>query len=272
MAHPAPQLDLTGVYAKLDRAEEHFKILDAEIVVWLNSGRYEPFFERGTEQTRIAMSMLRVGPPPDSVRWAVIIGDCVNNLRSALDHLINAFAKVPYIYKPASDKDRLTFIIIDDPAKFAKALKDSFSGLCPLYAKILTDLQPFNRTHPALPPLLSIIRDLSNADKHHLLQVAGAGVAGIEGEFIHSMSSGKKTFLVNPDPIQHNDVICVVESSEPDPNLRFDKLSGSVEISIWHKLRDGSTDPLQQRTSYSSLLPMLIAEVKYVITMFKGAA
>jgi len=223
MPQPEPLLDLTSVYAKLDRAEEHFKAVDAEIVAWLNSGRYEPFFERGAEQTRIAMSMLRIGPPPDSVRWAVIIGDCVNNLRSALDHLMNAFAKLPYIYTPTGKKERLTFIIIDEPDKFAEAMKKSFSGLCPLYTKILTELQPFNRTHPALPPLLSIIRDLSNSDKHHLLQVAGAGVAGIEGEFIHKSSSGKKTFFVNPEPIQHNDIICVIESTEPDENLRFEK-------------------------------------------------
>jgi hypothetical protein len=42
-----PELDLTSVYAKLDRAEEHFKAVDAEIVKWASSSRYEPFFERG---------------------------------------------------------------------------------------------------------------------------------------------------------------------------------------------------------------------------------
>ena len=272
MPHPKPELDLTSVYAKLDRAEEHFKAVDTEIKEWLNSGRYEPFFERGTQQTRIAMSVLRVGRPPDLVRWAVIIGDCINNLRAALDHLMNAFAKVPYIYTPSAKKERLTFIIIDDPDEFSKALKTTFSGLCPLYTEVLTQLQPFNRTHPDLPPLLSIIRDLSNADKHRLLQVAGAGVAHIEGNFIHDTGRGTKQFLVNPEPIEHNDIVCIVESTEPDPTLRFQKITGHVEISVWHKRRDGSTDPLQGRSGYVALLPLLIGEVKYVIDTFKSSA
>ena len=272
MTQPKPELDLTSAYAKLDRAEEHFKAVDAEILAWLNSGRYETFFERGSQHTRIAMSVLRIGPPPDLVRWAVIIGDCINNLRSALDHLINAFSKVPYIYTPSGKKERLTFVIIDDPTKFSRILKDTLFGLCPLYTDVLTHLQPFNRPHPVLPPLLSIIRDLSNADKHHLLQVAGAGIAGIEGEFIGDSNLGEKTFIVNHEPIQHNDVICVIESTEPDPNLRFDKVTGRVEISIWHKLREGSTNPLESRTGYSNLLRLLIGEVKYVIEAFKRAA
>jgi hypothetical protein len=267
-----PELNLTSVYAKLDRAEEHFKAVDSEIKAWLDSGRYEAFFERGTQQTRMGISVLRTGPPPDLVRWSVIIGDCINNLRATLDHLVNAFAKVPYIYTPARDKERLTFIIIDDPSEFTKALNKTFGGLRPDYADALTLLQPFNRKHPILPPLLGIIRDLSNADKHRLLQVAGAGVARVQGNLIHNATLGKKNYFVNPDPIQNNDIICMIESSEPDPDLRLENVSGVVEISIWHGLRDGSTDPLERRTAYFTLLTMLIAEVKYVINLFKGLA
>ena len=59
-----PALDLTGVYAKLDRAEEHFKAVDAEISEWMNRGRYEPFFERGIKQTKISAAVVQLGPPP----------------------------------------------------------------------------------------------------------------------------------------------------------------------------------------------------------------
>jgi hypothetical protein len=267
-----PALDLTSVHAKLNRAEEHLNIVHDEITAWSNRGRYEPFFERGVKLTRISTAVLQLGPPPDLVRWSVIIGDCINNLRSALDHLMNAFTKVPYIYTPSGKRERITFIIIDDPDEFAQAMKKSFSGLCPLYTDILTRFQPFNRTHPVLPPLLSIIRDLSNADKHHLLQVAGAGIVSVEGSYSGTTGLGTKTFFVNPDPIQHNDIICLVESSEPDPNLRFEDLGARVDISIWHKLRKGSINPLEKRSPYSSLLPILIGEVRYVIDSFVGAA
>ncbi len=102
----APELDLTSVYAKLDRAEEHFKAVDAEIAKWANSSHHEPFFERGGYGTRLGIAVTHVGPPPDLIRWSIILGDCINNLRSALDHLINAFTKVNAIYTPTGKKER----------------------------------------------------------------------------------------------------------------------------------------------------------------------
>jgi hypothetical protein len=264
-----PDLDLTSVYAKLDRAEEHFKTVDSEIAQWLKSGRYEPFFERGTRGTRIGIAVVRTGPPPDLVRWSIIIGDCINNLRASLDHLAHAFMKVHTAYIPTGEKERVTFVIIDDPTEFAKARRGNLKGFTDRFIHVLEQLQPFNRKHPVVPPLLSIIRDLSNADKHRLLQVAGAGVVDLSGIIIGDDSKGTKVSLINPEPIQHNDVICVFESAEPDPNLAIDSLSVRIEISIWHKLRDGSTNPLEGRSSYNALLLNLIEEVKFVIGAFK---
>ena len=264
-----PELDLTSVYAKLDRANEHFKAVDAEISKWIDAGRYEPFTERGAYGTRIGLAVTQVGPPPDLIRWAVIIGDCINNLRSALDHLINAFTKVSALYTPPSKKERITFVIIDDPTEFEKARNKRLAGFDSRFASALETLQPFKRKHPVLPPLLSIIRDLSNADKHRLLQVAGAGIANIDATFIGDAALGAKVCWINPEPIQHNDVICIIESSKPDPNLAFRGIRAGVEISIWHGLREGSTDAMAERSGYSALLPLLIEEVRFVIETFK---
>ena len=72
--------------------------------------------------------MPRLAPPPDLVRWSLIIGDCINNLRSALDHLIVLFTKLPAAYVPPPKKKRVTFIIIDDPDEFAKAMSGTSMG------------------------------------------------------------------------------------------------------------------------------------------------
>ena len=40
--------------------------------------------------------------------------------------------------------------------------------------------QPYNRPHPDLPPLLSVLRELSNRDKHKLLSLAFQGVVAAQ--------------------------------------------------------------------------------------------
>lgn len=264
-----PELDLTSVYAKLNRAEEHFKAVDGEISRWLESGRYESFFERGTWGTRIGIGVCRVGPPPDLVRWSLIIGDCINNLRSSLDHLMHAYMQVHTAYIPTGKKQRVTFVVVDDPVKFVEARAGNLKGFTDRFVQVLESLQPFHRKHPTLPPILGLLRDLSNADKHRLLQVAGAGVSNFDSLILGDPTKGSKVTFVNPAPIEHNDIICVIESSEPDPNLAVHSLNVGMEISIWHDLREGSTNPLEGRTGYSILLNLLIQEVRFVISSFK---
>ena len=239
----SPKLDLTSVYAKLSRAQEHFETVDLEINKWLSSGHYETFFERSPQETSLGIGLIRVGPPADLIRWSLIIGDCVNNLRSALDHLVVSLCKVPTLYASTAKKNRSTFVIVDTPELFRKARTGSLGGFSESFLDLLETFQPYRRTHPDLPPLLSVIRDLSNADKHRLLQVAGAGVASLEGIFQGDPGRGSKSFHINDKAIEHNEIIATIESSEPDPDLAIQSIEVSIEISIWHELRHGEDDP-----------------------------
>jgi hypothetical protein len=267
-----PVLDLTSVFGKLDRAEEHFKALDSEIKRWLESGRYEPTFERGAKGTRISIALTQVGPPPDLVRWSVIAGDCFNNLRSCLDHLVYSYAKFQTANDPTADIDNLAFVIADTAAEFHKRRKTRLSVFSDQFCAMIESLQPYRRQHPVLPPLLSIIRDLSNADKHRLLQVAAAGITMMKANFVGDDTLGKKVPRVNPYPIEQHDVVCIIESDQPDPNLAFHMGEFGVEICIWHRLRDGDTEQVNARTGYSVLIPLLIQEIRFVIEQFGRAS
>jgi hypothetical protein len=77
--------DLTGAWAKLDRADEHLATLDSSLSVWRNSNSRPISGRPNTDNTehRFYVS-LDVQPP--LVRWGILIGDSVHNLRSALDH------------------------------------------------------------------------------------------------------------------------------------------------------------------------------------------
>lgn len=265
-----PPLDLSSVYAKLDRAEEHLNAVQVEIAQWRNSCRYESFPERDSKTTRVGVALLRIGPDPYTTRWAVIIGDCLTNIRGALDHLIYSFAKFHAANDPSPDIENLAFVIVDSPERFKEAARKRLKGFTQGFVDLVESFQPYRRKHPVLPPLMALIRDLSNADKHRLLQVAGAGVAQLNVSYLGTAGVGTMIGMVNPEPIEKNTIVCMVESTEPDPNLGVHAVNISIQVAIWHDLREGSTDPMEGRTEVGTLLRLLIGEVGAFIDALKS--
>ena len=107
--------------------------------------------------------------------------------------------------------------------------------------------QPYNRPHPDLPPLLSVLRELSNRDKHKLLSLAFQGVVAAQ--------AGMDFSGANP-PITQGDFEVVEASSgeiddgteigamifkRPMPNRRFDKTMGAalLRLKLEHHLSIG---------------------------------
>src|SRR3954452_1429230 len=70
--------------AKVDRATAHYADLKARIDAWFASDPYR--LESVIADDRCNWTLyLRVDRPPRLVEWATILGDCLHNLRSALD-------------------------------------------------------------------------------------------------------------------------------------------------------------------------------------------
>ncbi len=83
---------------------------------------------------------------------------------------------------------------------------------------------------------------------------------------LHTKSRAKPISYWNPDPIEDNAIICLVESVDSDPDFQFDPTSRfGMEVCLWHGLKKGETIAMHQRTGYSVLLPWLIAEVRFVV-------
>jgi len=88
---------------KVDRAREHLHAFDVEASAWIEGKPYAavdepdpgpflypfPYPIPGTQARRFRV--VRVDPVPDPL--GPIIGDCVHNLRSSLDHLALALAR-----------------------------------------------------------------------------------------------------------------------------------------------------------------------------------
>src|SRR5262245_37888452 len=78
--------DLTGPRAKLGRANEHLRAIDDELRT-TNEKHSEPScvtFGRDESWYTVRFDPL----PPLPLQIALIAGDCLNNIRAALDHLV----------------------------------------------------------------------------------------------------------------------------------------------------------------------------------------
>jgi hypothetical protein len=77
---------LTDCWGKLERAEGHFKVLKAEVMSYLESKPFAMIEEFNSEQAKYLFKLKIIKPIPQ-FPWALIVGDCVHNARSALDYL-----------------------------------------------------------------------------------------------------------------------------------------------------------------------------------------
>jgi hypothetical protein len=158
MAHP-----LAGCRLKLVRAQKHFNDI-SEVLRRLEHGECELIPEKD-EKAKIGMLRIRLSPkPPDDL--SVMVGDCLFNARSALDHLIwqlvLANGKMPdeWLYFPIS--------------KTAKAFTEAvgkhgrLDGVSAKAIAVIETLQPYHGQdeHP-----LALLSKLHNVDKHQKLNL-----------------------------------------------------------------------------------------------------
>jgi hypothetical protein len=162
-------VDLSGPRAKIQRAYEHRDALEGEVDPVLNGERHQIQL-RANLDPDTGYHIFEVGALPGDwqVRIAVILGDIVHSLRSALDQLAWQLV-INHTGRPRFVKEKT---LIEFPIKYhSKALASTytFSKVAPSDRAILDVPQPYNRTGNPKLQGLAIIRQLSNRDKHRVL-------------------------------------------------------------------------------------------------------
>lgn len=174
-------LSLAGALAKVARAEEHLRTLEDEIRAWREdegatfSSTHNPI---ATER-RFYIDYLR---PPNAARWALLIGDCVHNLRSSLDHVV-------YELSGPEPPERCEFPIFRDrdlyflPAENRSGGLHKIRGIQHEGVRILVEgAQPWQRPNRTQDHELWVIHQLDIEDKHHLLVPVGTVPRNIAGK------------------------------------------------------------------------------------------
>lgn len=169
---------LEGFQAKLRRADEHLSTLVDGITAYLDTQPYLISFEVDAETGQNVAKAKANGEPPPVVEWGLLIGDCVHNMRSALDHLAWELAGP----EPPRKTEFPIFHEVDEFERTTKggglwkieAIKD------PHARALIKSVQPCYSDRPRreLHPLASL-RDFANIDKHRMLHLSVVGLGGM---------------------------------------------------------------------------------------------
>lgn len=255
-----------SIEAKLQHAEGYLDAIKDEVQSWMNNDPYSVARQTNSDFTRYSL-VLRVNKEPSLERWSLTVGDIVHNLRCALDHHIYAIAIHESGQNPPPGGNGLMFPICDSAANFRDQSKRRLSTLSSGVRAAIETIQPYNRPHETLPPLLAILRDFSNADKHRLLHLAYSAVSTGNIGFCGPSSSvgGKCHFVANTGELENGAEIAAFLFDRPTPDMQYDRNIFDIIIALRHGKRNLSDPAFCERSEFIALLRALTEEVKTVI-------
>jgi hypothetical protein len=152
---------MEGVDAKMVRAKEHLDTLYAEARIFFNSSKKNFILKSDGHKVWIVHYIEAATPP---MRFGVLLGECVFNIRSALDNLICGLIRTKQSQAPCKGTQ---FPICSTEDQWDKSWQKYLKGIEAPAQKMIRDLQPCFRMSaaPNNDPL-SVLNVLSNRDKH----------------------------------------------------------------------------------------------------------
>jgi hypothetical protein len=255
MVHP-----LDGPRLKVVRAREHLHALQRV------EGR---FFERSpfeiTDDFNIETGQhvyrIRVLRDPPIRRFAALVGDCVHNLRSALDHLAWQLSEDA---SGSNEADTTTqFPIFKTETGYDTRGINQIVRVGPGAATVIRLLQPFHDDLATLHPLW-FIRELDNGDKHRKLAVSAAAASGYAHK-LHAPKDARGTYHLNLsiEDIRDGEVMAELTVLPPKPQVH-------VEATFeFRAVLTSPTVPVTRRLFAGSFLSFLSRRADGAINCFE---
>lgn len=252
-------MGLEGAYLKVGRARAHLETLNREINTFFEHNSYNIDVQNPADQ----LYVLRAYDPPmvPSNDWALIIGDCIHNARSALDYIAWELAG-------SNIGDRTTqFPICESYSCWRRAIdRGRIRDVRPRRARALIRyLQPYRTQDPPDTPL-AVLGRLDDRDKHKLLTVTAAVPEHISVQWSQRTDLTWATRF-KPDlriyatePLTHSAVLATMVFVDAPPDMEMDaKMTPVVVFS--------QSAGVGTRIKVTSTLNALIAEVEAVLAV-----
>lgn len=177
---------LDGIRTKLDWGEHHVKALKRETDrIWLKRKKPPGFEVRqkfSPENESWTLYVGQVDPLP--TKLASIVGDAFHNFRSALDQLVFELA---FIDTNGKEIETTGFPASSSLENFRGSWvqKRLLKGLTLKHRTMIKRFQPYHGWNEEGPHPLTLLDDLSNDDKHRLVQPVLVAPEGIEYFFLN---------------------------------------------------------------------------------------
>jgi hypothetical protein len=146
--------------AKMIRAHENIEGIAREINEWCASIGVKMYLKTAPDipSPWLVVHATDYIPP---IRLSILIGECVHNMRSAIDNLVCGLALT---LKPTCKCRDLAFPLFKDQAEWDEKADKPLKGIPPTPREAIRRLQPWADT--VTPNPLTILNKLSNIDKH----------------------------------------------------------------------------------------------------------
>jgi len=173
-------------WLKYQRAEKHMVDIQEEAQRYADSNPYE-FIRIGLPDSNNEIrGRFHITQQPNPM-IAIMLGDFIHNLRSALDYVVVACvpkkrrynASFPIIFENIFAKDKSGNFVVNDSNR-RESFNSDIDGIYPKAKAIIISMQPYNASlfGQKIDPnviTLGIINRLENADKHRQLITIGCG-------------------------------------------------------------------------------------------------
>ena len=257
---------LYSAQLKLARANEHFKTLKREMIAYGERKPHNVSYERNADATYHALRLNVIEEPPFP-RWSLIAGDCFNNLRASLDHLVVGLAVSRSWPNAPADADALAFPICDGPDHFTNSLR-KIGDLQEesTFLAAIESLQPYNRRQRPHVPALLLLRDLNNRDKHRVITLTRAvieqGTVPVQGLPPGVTIRGQNLL---GGPLKDGTVIFSISLDRPAPHVKMD-----FDFTFFPAIRHAPDENGSNRSAVDWLLEYIRDEVAYCLTTLQG--
>jgi hypothetical protein len=214
---------MSSALAKIERAKEHSELLINLVSDWFKSGAISLTKETNAEATRICARIHILEKPPLGY-WGLIFSDAVHNLRCALDHCVYEIAARYHDPIPPDFVRRSAFPICDSPANFSAQFR-RIDLLPEDIQRKIKSFQLYNRKHTECPPLLAMLRDFNDIDKHRLPVLTIAKMQSGGFTFDPPVAAPKGVpinFWQNYDDLEDGAELGAVTFQHPQASLKYE--------------------------------------------------
>jgi hypothetical protein len=236
---------LAGIERKVTRADEHFRLLADEMQAWSDRRPWRFPYEVHDNGRKHFFRLQLVEPIP--IEWAVILGEAVHDLRSALDQAVY-WLTVDWTGQALEDSafpvcsTRHNFRHWSKKRKDWRGGCDKIRGIGPGPQAFIEALQPYPQRYKGRPACyhLRLLHDLWNKDKHRLVNVWGLRHTDADLRLDQNVIADCSVGL-DSRVLQEGAIIVKIIANPPHPEVKVEgEISSTLSLAVG-KRKGGGT-------------------------------